>query len=338
MQQLYEKAEEFLGRGHGVTLTVFMEGTSNAIDTITTQIGLFSRLCDAEALPVDGSGLADAAGHYKLGFPGCGVSHGTLGTLFAVGLREQCGVVRSYLERFLQKGHSVKVNFVGFSRGGIGGLYLANELMTLKPEPGRVTLSMLLFDPVPGNSVWLARFDMAGAMNANRAMDVSTCSILDHVVALYPCEPLESWTMHAPLIATFPPTCRVEQDVVLGCHQRALWLSPAPDSCLAFSRIRDFLEQSGSRVRRSSDAVAKSLDISEAELAGMLDRELALSAPSTRAVHSSNSGHTIERREAGVYLNRWHEQLSKRLGEASREAAPGCYYYMLDISVSTRHC
>ncbi|CAE8666149.1 unnamed protein product, partial [Polarella glacialis] len=75
--------------GRSVTLTVFMEGTGNPMDQVATQIALFSRLCVATALAeeLDGSLAKSGAGHYKLSFAGCGVTHGLAGTLFAVGLR-----------------------------------------------------------------------------------------------------------------------------------------------------------------------------------------------------------------------------------------------------------
>mmetsp|Transcript_36347 Transcript_36347/g.104664 ORF Transcript_36347/g.104664 Transcript_36347/m.104664 type:complete len:336 (-) Transcript_36347:236-1243(-) len=322
---------------HDVVLTVHMEGTSNRMDAITTQIGLFSQLCSAAPLPEDGSGEMPGAGQYKLSFAGCGVSHGVTGTLFAVGLREQCQVVRRYTEAFIKAGHVVRINFVGFSRGGIGGLYLARELMDFRRE--QVTLNMLLFDPVPGNALWMARFaDVGGFMNANQTMDVSSCAILRHVVVLYPCEPLVSWTMHAPLIAMFPPDCTVEQDVVLGCHQGALWLQQAPDTCLSFSRIRDFLVMHGSSLKRGTDHVSRGLDVTDAELAKMLDMELSITAPSTRSAHSSVPGTVIIRHENGIYLNRSHEMLLKRLGEPARPPTPGVYYYMLDVIVQSRVC
>mmetsp|Transcript_108851 Transcript_108851/g.314325 ORF Transcript_108851/g.314325 Transcript_108851/m.314325 type:complete len:333 (+) Transcript_108851:114-1112(+) len=327
---MWQRAQQWPGQGsHDVTLSVFMEGTANPMDAVTTQIAMFSRLCDAEALPSDGSMPPAGAGHYKVSFAGCGVTNGLTGTLFAAGLREQCGVVRKYVAACLAAGWSVKINFVGLSRGGIGGLYLTQELHDMAPES--VLLNLLLFDPVPGNFVFMARFlDWANQMNANLAMDVSSSRILGRVLVLYPYEALPSIAVHAPLIASFPKECAVEQDVILGCHQGALFLRRAPDTCLAFARIRDFLVECGSKLDRGRGNMVAQLDIPDKDLLRMLDQELQIIEPSTRISHAPTPGTTIERFSAGVYLNRSHEALAQKLGEHPRPRHD-LPLYMLDI-------
>mmetsp|Transcript_60338 Transcript_60338/g.156736 ORF Transcript_60338/g.156736 Transcript_60338/m.156736 type:complete len:330 (-) Transcript_60338:140-1129(-) len=319
------------GAGKVATLSVFMEGTANPMDTITTQIALFDRLCVGTVLPVDGSGQsqANAPGHYKVSFEGCGVTLPVQGTLFATGLREQCAVIKSYVDSFISAGVFVKINFVGLSRGGIGGCYLAQELSDYSRD--KVVLNMLLFDPVPGNLVWMARIDLLGLMNANRSMDVSSCKVLDRVVVLYPHEPLPDIAFHAPVLPTFPEGCQVDQDVILGCHQGALWLHSRADTCLAFARIRDFLIGCGSQLDRAKN-VAPNLDVSEQTLANMLEGELRQTMPTTRCAHSKQSGVEIVRHSRGTYLNRSHEALLARLGNAPRGEDEARPKYMLDFA------
>jgi len=312
------------------TLNVFMEGTANPMDRITTQIALFSRLCIAATLPPDGSGRATTPGQYKVSFEGCGVSLPVQGTLFATGLREQCAIVRTYVDSFISAGVVVKINFVGLSRGGIGGCYLAQELHNYRRD--QVVLNMLLFDPVPGNLVWMARLDLAGLMNANRSMDVTSCQILDRVVVLYPHEPLPAIAFHAPVIPAFPKNCQLEEEVILGCHQGALWLHARADTCLAFVLIRDFLLERGSQLDRARN-IAPDLDVTDRDLARLLEGELQQDMPTQRCAHAVRSGVEIVRHSSGLYLNRTHEAVLARIGAPRRDGQGGTSpKYMLDFA------
>lgn len=323
--------------GADVVLTVFMEGTSNPMDSLTTQIALFSNLCKARALSADGDLPQDfSPGHYKVSFAGCGVTNGVRGTLFAEGLRDQCAVILNYVDAILERGMTVRLNFVGLSRGGIGGLYLAQELsVDAEHRLGRVVLNALLFDPVPGNLISLAKYvDWLGILNANIAMDVSRCPFFGRVVVLYPYEPLPAIAFHAPLIPTFPEKCEVEHEVILGCHQGALWFHPQPDTCLSFARIRDFLLDCGSELDVSQN-IARRLNVPDETLADMLDREVRRVSPSTRSTHSRGDV-SIVRHKSGVFLNRSHEDLLRRLGRKPPcENSSSSPMYMLDIE---KHC
>merc|ERR1719384_1711108 len=95
----------------------------------------------------------------------------------------------------------------------------------------------------------MARYlDICGFMNANQCMDVSSCPNLGHVLVLYPHVPLPDLAVHAPVLAKFPPNCNLQEDVILGCHQGALWLRPQADTWLSFALIRNFLLQHGSEL------------------------------------------------------------------------------------------
>merc|ERR1712113_1210318 len=106
-------------------------------------------------------------------------------------------------------------------------------------------------------------------MNANQAMDISNVQNLGKVLVLYPHEPLPAIAVHAPLLISFPARCELEEDVILGCHQGALWLHPRTDTCLAFARIRDSLLDCGSELDRTKN-IARDLDMSNAKLVEML--------------------------------------------------------------------
>lgn len=310
-----------------------MEGTSNPMTQVVTQIAMFSKLCNAQELSHEGPGRSRSGtyaqpGHYKVCFAGCGVTNGIPGVVFASGLRGQCQVVRQHLEAFLGNDLTLVLNFVGLSRGGIGGVYLAQELADMDPE--RVRLNMLLFDPVPGNFITISRYlDVMSWSNANLSMEIQSCPILERVLVLYPYEPLPWFAVHAPVLIKFPEGVTVEEDVILGCHQGALFLHPATDTRLSFALIRDFLLELGSRLDLGR---AGRLNTSDSELASILTAELGRVSPQTRDAHCPGGGATIVRQKAGRFLNRAHEKLLRKLGQQPSAGAGGnTPTYMLDF-------
>jgi hypothetical protein len=74
------------------------------------------------------------------------------------------------------------------------------------------------------------------------------------VVALYPFQPLPDILCHAPLVATFPDACIVEEDVTMGCHEGAVWLVPQRPECRAmYVRIEEGLEAFGVKLGSRPD-------------------------------------------------------------------------------------
>merc|ERR1712216_987083 len=147
----------------------------------------------------------------------------------------------------LESRRHVVVNVLGLSRGGGAALYLAQALESFSPDS--LSLNMMLFDPVPGDQVG-SGIPWAG----QNEKDVSGCAPLRRVLALYPHEPLPWYSFHAPLLSKYPNTCRVEEDVILGCHQEALFgtaptnkrtndMKYAPN--LSFRMIADFCDEIG---------------------------------------------------------------------------------------------
>ena len=231
----------------GVVLTCFMEGTSNVLTDHTTQIGLFAEMTDAFDLRQQKT-RPSSAGRFKIAFDGCGVTNGCLGLVCGTGLRAQCAEVISHLKQLISERGSVTLNAVGLSRGAVGACYLAQMLASVDPSTLRVNL--LLFDPVPGNFVWAARYcDPFGCTNARASMDLTQCQNVQSVLALYPEEALPDLAVHAPSLPEWPANCDdVEEDVVLGCHQGALFAGrhgAGWRSCLSFTRIKAWLVARG---------------------------------------------------------------------------------------------
>lgn len=160
--------------GSSTILSVFWCGTAGVLGrdsrledshgSFTTQVGLFFLLCDAVDISNDsgdGDGelgrlLSDApAGgrplHMKMGFDGCAVTHGCMGTVFAAGLRSQCRAVVRQVEQLLAHlaGQLLVLNVLGLSRGGIAAMRLTQALA--HTNPALLELNLCLFDPVPGN-------------------------------------------------------------------------------------------------------------------------------------------------------------------------------------------
>ena len=112
-------------------------------------------------------------------------------------------------------------------------------------------LSLLLFDPVPGDLLTVAQLDLLGLTNTFASKDLSNCLCLSRVLALYPYEPLPAILCHAPVLCRYPTHCMVQEEVTLGCHQGALMAyglqGPHIDlpSSLCFLRIRRWLIECG---------------------------------------------------------------------------------------------
>ena len=228
-------------------LVVFWEGTANTLNPLTTQIGLFSKVCRASAVE-SAKDVEGTHGPLKISFDGCGVTHGNWGVLFANGLDEQCQVVVEIVQKMneCQAGSTttgVHVVAVGLSRGGIACMKLARALSKF-PE-SQVTVSTLLFDPVPGNAV-----STGFPWTACSAFDLSQCHNLKRVLALYPFEALPDIAMHAPTLGRYnPKTTLVQEDVTMGCHQGALLMPniapPGQHPEFSLRRILDYLECEG---------------------------------------------------------------------------------------------
>jgi len=312
-------------------LVVFFEGTANTLSPITTQIGLFADACDAEL--VSGHQVGDtkmqsnipSSGPLKMAFDGCGVTNGNLGVLFAAGLDSQCDSVCTVVEAMLNKKSTttpssltkttVRVVAVGLSRGGIACMKLALKLAKFTKD--NVCVSMLLFDPVPGNAV-----STGFPYTAGFSQNLQNCNNLERVLAIYPYEPLPDAAMHAPTLAKYPPTTLVEEDVSLGCHQGALFMTNrnprdqyVAASNLSFRRILDFLTlegikfdfQYGVYIPTPQDCI----DICRKELQFNGD------SPSSRITHDKTGKHRkIVRHyksEGIIWLNKQHKQLEERL-------------------------
>ena len=222
------------------SLTVFWEGTGNALTHLTTQVGLFYELTAACDLSSPSTVITRSGGTtaFKMGFDGCSVTHGLRGLLCAVGLRSQCASVVARCRELLALFASVSISVLGVSRGGVAGLLLARALQAAFPEhTEKIDLSLCLVDPVPGNLVWLSRL-LACCQPSPRweittaaaCLDVSQCAVLRNVLALYPYQPLADAACHAPVLPLYPLWCGVEEDGMLGLHDDAIKLNGPADN------------------------------------------------------------------------------------------------------------
>ena len=330
--EVHADTEPFLrvaGRNPNSTahLTVFFEGTANTIEPLTTQIGLFFTLTDAFDVSGGNLGGAPITQPRKMAFDGCGVTDGFCGTICAKGLRRQCQAVRRQVDSLIAELSAsyrppppLRVNAVGLSRGGVACLYLAQALADL--EMSTCELSLLLFDPVPGDLLTVAQLDLFGITNTSACCDVSMCQCLARVLALYPYEPLPSIACHAPVLCHYPDDCLVEEEVTMGCHQGALQVHGLQgpgidlDSALSFLRIRRWLMECGTPLDHRHLECTVSVKALEEFCLRKCDQETKRSRASVRSSHSAHSywGATIIRRQGtrdrGSYVNPHHRLLA----------------------------
>ena len=348
-------------------LVVFFEGTANTLDPATTQIGIFADavegfLISRQTQVAPAMNRRRAAEeeqqtnthntHHttlKMAFDGCGVTRGLAGTLFADGLTTQVNQVVSVVKamKAYAKDAEVRVIAVGLSRGGISCMKLAKQLASVfqtndndssrrEEESGfvsesasaltGVSLSMLLFDPVPGNAVWTG-FPFTASLSQN----LSDCHNLERVLAVYPYEPLPDLAMHAPTLGVYPKTTKVEEDVTLGCHQGALYMTTMVPrnryetaSNLSFRRIYDFLASEQIQMKFYSGVYQPSAEV----CLEICRTQLQYPHPSRRITHDkTGNNRTIIRKDGRIgmgcrWLNKHHEQLEKRIVKQEVQEEP----------------
>lgn len=311
-----------------VILSVFWCGTSGRLCVPATQIELFAQLCtavdisntdDIKSLLTNNSSVT----HLKMAFDGCGVTHGLLGMIFGAGLESQCKVVYNRVLEILaiHPGH-LTLNLLGLSRGAIACLKLAQKFRGLSfidqnGTSSRLHINMLAFDPVPGNAITTSRCDWFGISHATSNMDMTNIDVLNHVLLLYPHEPLPDTAFHAPLIPNFSSTTHVVTEVILGCHQGAMWnhgMRDAPlDASLSAALIINFLCSHGTQLDMNIVRLFFS-DHPETLLQRLVEENLH-ETPTTRSTHSQFYNKRIQRCINAPYLNKTHfllEQESKQ--------------------------
>lgn len=292
-----------------VVVSCFFGGSSSSFANRTSLVEMFGRWCQDGA----GSDSEDDIST-KLLFDGVGVAYGTMGMLFGRGLDEQAAQVVARVKRlretFGEIDVPVCVNAVGLSRGGVACLVLAK---LLQEEFGsKVRLNLLLIDPVPGNSITAVKFDrFVGASWTRQCIDLTNVTCISRVLSIYPHEPLPDVAFHAPLIPSFHPSVKVEEDVVLGCHLGAIAsfkLGMLPNR-LCFLMMKEFLTECGTVFADkcpSSDAQYCTTELVVADL----DEYVCSKHPSTvRSCHSLNKSTKIVcSGETRRFLNRWHRR------------------------------
>eukprot|EP00967_Tisochrysis_lutea_P133025 scaffold232859_cov36-Tisochrysis_lutea.AAC.7 len=332
-----------------VTLSVYFEGTANTLRPVTTQVGRFFER--TKALDVTHSNVEFAGERQlKMGFDGCGLTAGMPGVLFAYGLAPQCEQVLQRIKAIAayfctdrdgarapdggdaspgdcSSGPPILVNVLGLSRGGVAALMLAQRLARLPQQTlSRLVVSLVLFDPVPGNLVTTARYldllatvGLPGVMTtATGVMDVSYAPI-DRVLALYPHEPLPAIAFHAPILPKYPTCTVVEEEAMLGCHQGALYApvracghSIAAACRLSAHRLESFLAECGTvlveEVPAAAALVSDKICLQDCE-----DAVAAPPQPSRRVAHSAGVYNgSVNRAPQALLLNRHHLSMLAR--------------------------
>lgn len=293
-----------------ITLSVFFCGTGGRLVPAKTQIGYFFKKTRALDITNHDKLLVSdrLPNQLKMGFDGVRVTNGWKGLIFGVGMKAKCKVVMDRLAEILAKKRPVVLNCIGLSRGGIACLYLCQMTADLGDA---LTINLCLFDPVPGNLLTTARHvDWFNLSAANDCQDISRSTNIDRVLALYPHEPLPNLLMHAPMFPTYPPGAKVDQDVILGCHQGALFNHYTLPCRISRLRIGQFLISVGTPL--SSDLVAecKSGTYVESEILKEMEWRRLHRHPTSRYCHGKVA-YCIVRNPTGKFLNRHHERLVK---------------------------
>jgi hypothetical protein len=262
---------------------------------------------------------------FKMCFDGCGVTNGTMGVLFAQGLGNQCDEVVSKVDDIISKDKRVTLNCLGLSRGGIACLMLSRKLHKHR----NVDVNLLLFDPVPGNSITGGYFDLFHQTTAVQNIDLTRSRNLKNVLALYPYEPLDDIAFHAPLLPDYPESTNVEVDVILGCHQGALYRPGRLDTTISFWLIKEAMEKWGAIFGPRIEKLASKK--SQESVLHSMNEEMDNKIKSVRCTHTKH-GLKIVRREEAKYLNKYHERLCIQFGHTNRIESKHEFTYLLDIT------
>ncbi len=254
----------------------------------------------------------------RLGFSGCGITHGLSGIFFGTGLNEQCQVVKKQVLDLIKQGKKVKLNCYGHSRGGIAALLLTKMLGDFDEDILEINLALL--DTVPGNLLVTQKIDFLGQTLANQAMDLSKCHNLKRVLSLYTNVPLADLAAHAPLFPKYPKKTQMEEDVLPGCHSGVQYQTVFSDevnfrneqSLLTFAYISKFLKDCGTALeflgKRFFNRGTEVQLEDAAVLKSIYEREKQKLVPSSKAGHSYRSV-KIKTDPAQRYLNRQHREI-----------------------------
>lgn len=307
-----------------VILTVFWCGTGASKEYAATQIELFYCWCRGTDLtrhvgPITADTQDDTEeprDHYKLIFDGCGVAYGTSGMLWGTGLSEQASLLRDYIDQLRTiygQERKVVVNLFGLSRGGVACFILARKLSGYSVV--NLDVNMLAYDPVPGNFVATARLDFFRVTNAWANMDLRKCEVVKTALVLYTHEPLPTMAVHAPMIPLFHRNTHVIYDVILGCHQGAMWNhvniaehTKNLDTWFSAFLVRNFLASHGTLLHTKFVDAAFSVD--ETELLARLDEENEKNSKSKRCTHSYGALE-VKRTPGRQWLNQAHYLMHK---------------------------
>jgi hypothetical protein len=254
--------------------------------------------------------MAEDETRFKMLFDGCGVTNGLWGTIFAAGLSGQVGQVVAEIDQLLLRFEKVRVNVLGLSRGGMACLMLAYSLR--KHSPSQVSANMILFDPVPGNSLTSATADVFGVLNFANQYNHVDSPVITRILGLYPHEPLPDHAFHAPLLPKYHKRLlqenKVTEEVILGCHQGAMWYSTGKlDQRLSFCRIYETLLEFGTTfIKGEAPFDLANRGVLKEDVIRALSDYCAEKRPGTKRMCHSPRGVYMVAHEEATHLNQWH--------------------------------
>ena len=332
-----------------VTLSVFIEGTSRdlaqAQNDRTAVLGNLYRACDAVKLDTNDHNHSSMASNeaylkristifaksqlerndrmFKIGFNGCSTRQGWFGV---DDVHPTVHVITARVSAMLEGREEldVRVNVLGFSRGGVTAIILAKHLNNLE-HAKRVSVNLALVDPVPGDSEC---DEYAGDTLTAEAADLSHCHVIEKVLTLYAEDPTRHYCarwLFKPLVPRYPAQCSLEIDVIPGEHstwqgikekEHNILLESGGAALAAFYRLKDFLHSVNTRFSSdwsrhfgcSAEEFPTELQCIQ-RMTSYLDQCNATGRKQSRNCHF---GCRVVRHQRAAFLNKHHEQLCLR--------------------------
>lgn len=315
--------------GATTTLSVFFCASDGDLTRPRTWVETFFMITSAVNLSQAQTRLpVEPCCQYKIGFNGCGTDFGPLGFLFGRGLETQCDYVVDRVLELASLDLTLVVNCIGCSRGAVAALLLTKRLEAIRHRfTEEIQVNLCLLDPVPGNFIFSAKIDKPfGITLANQVLDLTSCTVLRRVVALYPFQPLPAWMAHAPVLPDYPPQALVDEDAILGVHQSAFSAETDLASKLTFGRVARFLVDAGTVLdERSLSLNTLWFGLDDDAALDQMDHVVHAGLPQrTRIAHTSSwlaTGCIRTNAEPANYLNFSHQHLAAQLQEHTADSS-----------------
>lgn len=294
-----------------IIISVFFGGINcnfKERNTLVEEFGIHTTAVDPINDPI-----FEHSNHYKFCFDGCGKTDGWMGFLFGAGLDFQCETVVWFIKSLPKdKMSKIVINTVGFSRGGLACILLAQKIEYEFKELD-IHVNLMLIDPIPGNLITLAKFDLFGFTWTGRSLDLSKLLKLKSVVAIYP-HGIPNLSFHAPIIPIYGKHTHVTEEVILGWHVSAVRKIPSLETKISAFFMKDFLIRNGTKLTEDLRGFNKWKQFYDIDPIILLDE---MNSHCSDEDHQSSIRYThslknkkILYKPSGKYLNQLHHYLS----------------------------